>query len=257
MIKNEINSSIAVLDKKKKQLVSYLEEQMGSIVFPEAVNAESPNNINQTKNRTSNLLPKCLLIGGLVLLIIGLCIKNPDKRNQPNKKDQIETQIEVANQDNDSSTSTVVSILGILAMVGGGFLLFKERQHSTNLSKDKGIIDIDFSRLTNSIYDALGSAQSHIKKEWDSFLWNQNNLLKSKIQSVDIDYDQKVQMLDKLSQRSLVKFSMMDAYSELISASKMKDISLLKNTMNELTNKLAGAIEIAYREQCDVYNSLV
>lgn len=251
MIKNEINSSIAVLDDKKKQLISYLKEQMGSIVFPEAIDAELPYHANQTKNRTSNLLPKLLLIVGVVLLIIGLCIKNPDKRVQN------ETQIEVANQDNDSSTSTVVSVLGILAMVGGGVLIFKERNLSNNVSKDKGKIEIDFSRLTNSIYDALESAQSHIKKEWDSFLWNQNNLLKSKIQSADIDSDQKVKMLDKLSQRSLVRFSMMDANSDLSSASKMKDVGVLKNTMDKLTKKLVDAIENACREQCDVYNSLV
>ena len=229
MIKNEINSSITLLDDKKKQLVLYLKEQMGSIVLPETQQVEVPNKANQTNNKIT--APILLFIVGVVTLIIGLCI-------------------------DDSPTSTIVSVLGVLAMVGGIFLVIKKRRPVSNQTTEKGIMETDFSRLTNTIYKTLENAQSHIKKEWDFHLGKQNDKLKLKIQSADIESDQKSEMLDKLSQRSQVKFSMMDAYSELNSASKMKDLVLLKNTMNELTHKLESAIEVAYSEQSAVYSSL-
>ncbi len=229
MIKNEINSSIAVLDDKKKQLVSYLKKQMGTIVLPEIHHTEVPKNTNQTKYK--NAMPILFLVVGVVMLIIGLCINN-------------------------SSISIILSVLGVLAMVGGVFFMIKKRRPISNQLIENSIMETDFSRLTNNIYKTLESAQSHIKKEWDFYLGKQNDILKSKIQSIEIELDQKTEMLDKLSQRSQIKFSMMDAYSELNSASKMKDLVLLKNTMSELTNRLVAAIENAYNEQCAVYNSL-
>ena len=229
MIKNEINSSIAVLDDKKKQLVSYLKKQMDTIVLSEIHHTEVPKNTNQTKYK--NAMSILFIVVGVVMLIIGLCINN-------------------------SSISIVLSVLGVLAMVGGVFFIIKKRRSISNQSIEKSMMETDFSRLTNSIYKTLESAQSHIKKEWDFSQGKQNDILKSKIQSIEIESNQKTELLDRLSQRSQIKFSMMDAYSELNSASKMKDFVLLKNTMNELTNKLAVAIENAYCEQCAVYNSL-
>lgn len=229
MIKNEINSSIAVLDDKKNQLVSYLKKQMGTIVLPEINLTESTKNTIQTKNK--NAMPILFLVVGAVALIVGLCINNPP-------------------------ISIIVSVLGILALVGGVVFIIKKRRSIFNPLIENGIMEPDFSRLTNNIYKTLESAQSHIKKEWDFYLGKQNDILKSKIHSIEIESDQRTEMLDKLSQRSQIKFSMMDAYSELNSVSKMKDLVSLKNTMDELTNKLAAAIEIAYSEQCAVYNSL-
>ena len=103
----------------------------------------------------------------------------------------------------------------------------------------------------------MESAHSHITKEWDNYLGQQNSMLKSEIRSTVVDDDKKNELFDRVTRRAQIRFSMMDASSELLSASRSKDVNVLKSTMLSLIGKYNDAIEKAYNDQLSVYSSLL
>ena len=78
----------------------------------------------------------------------------------------------------------------------------------------------------------------------------------SAIRSSVLDEEKKAEMIDKVTKRSLIEFSMMDAFTELNSVSKTKDISALKRTMDSIVEKYVREIGRACNEQISTYASL-
>lgn len=220
MINDTVNKVIESLGEEKCKIVSFLNERMQSVVFPEHESVESHESVEK-----GNKTPLLIAGGGAFGLLIGIC-----------------------------TGAKWLSAIGLCAGALGGVLYFRNKkeapvQHQTG--------EIDFSKLSNMIYKTLESAHSHITKEWDSFLGQQNSILKSEIQSTVIDDDKKNELLDRATNRTQIRFSMMDANSELLSSSRSKDVNAIKSAMLSLIDRYKIAIEKAYAEQLAIYRSML
>jgi hypothetical protein len=184
---------------------------------------------NQGSASTTNEnLPKYLLGGGVAGVIVGLCVK-----------------------------ATALWVLGgVAGAIGAYMMLNKKNTAGDGNSQKQENQEFDFSKMANSIYKSLEGAHAHITKEWDSFLGQQNGFLTSAIRSSVLDEEKKAEMIDKVTKRSLIEFSMMDAFTELNSVSKTKDISALKRTMDSIVEKYVREIGRACNEQISTYASL-
>lgn len=223
MIKDTVIKVKESLNEEKNKIVSFLNERMRSIVFPEDVaigRSEKVENNDKT--------PLLIAGGGALGLLIGIC-----------------------------SGAKWLSAIGLCAGAIGGVMYFKNKKGTVHYDDQQQTNEIDYSKLSNSIYKTMESAHSHITKEWDNYLGQQNSMLKSEIRSTVVDDDKKNELLDKVTRRSQIHFSMMDANSDLLSSSRSKDVNAIKSVMLSLIEKYKVAIEQAYKEQLSFYSSLL
>lgn len=227
MIEQEVNKVSLALKEEKDRLIVFFKDRMSTIVFPE--NNTIVGNKQDSPTATNEKTPLYLLGGGALGLIVGLCVK-----------------------------ATAISVLGGAACAVGAYMYFNNKNVAQG--GDSGLKqenrDFDYSRMSNNIYKTLESAHSHISKEWDTFLSQQNNILVSAIRSSDLDEDKKSELIDKVITRSLIDFSMMDAFTELNSISKTKDVLALKRTTDSIVEKYVAEIGRACDEQLSTYASL-
>lgn len=226
MIEKEINEASKAIKEEKERLVAFFRDRMSTIVFPENQNLVKAN--QGSASTTNENLPKYLLGGGVAGVIVGLCFK-----------------------------ATALWVLGgVVGAVGAYMMLSKKNAVGGGISRTQETHEYDYSKMANSIYKSLEGAHAHITKEWDSFLGQQNAFLSSAIRLSDCSEEKKAELIDKVTKRSLIEFSMMDALTELNSVSKTKDISSLKRTMDSIIEKYVMEICRACDEQISTYASL-
>lgn len=226
MIEQEVNRASTALQEEKEHLIAFLKERMSTIVFPEDQTlAEAKQGSATIMNEK---LPIYLLGGGALGLIVGLCAK-----------------------------ITAIWVFGGVAGAIGAYLLLSKKNDvgEVNSRKQDGQV-FDFSKISNTIYKSLEGAHSHIAKEWDSYLVQQNAYLSSVIRSSDLSEEEKIRMIDKVTKRSIIEFSMMDAFTELNSVSKTKNVSAIKRTLDLIVEKYIIEIGRACDKQLSVYASL-
>lgn len=226
MIEQEVNKASMAIKEEKERLISFLRDRMSTIVFPE--NQNPVENKQSPASTTNENLPKYLLGGGVAGVIVGLCVK-----------------------------ATALWVLGgVVGAIGAYMMLNKKNAVGGGNSQRQENQNFDFSKMANSIYKSLEGAHAHITKEWDSFLGQQNAFLSSAIRSSDCSEEKKAEMIDKVTKRSLIEFSMMDAFTELNSVSKAKDIAALKRAKDAIVEKYVREINRACEEQLSTYASL-
>lgn len=227
MIEQEVNKASMAIKEEKERLISFLRDRMSTIVFPE--NQNPVEDKQGSASATNENLPKYLLGGGVTGVIVGLCVK-----------------------------ATALWVLGgVVGAIGAYMMLNKKNAVGGGNSQKQENQNFDFSKMANSIYKSLEGAHAHITKEWDLFLGQQNAFLSSAIRSSDCSEEKKAEMIDKVTKRSLIGFSMMDAFTKLNSASKIKDLNVLKSSMESLIDKYVTDIENAYFKQLNIYNELI
>lgn len=226
MMEQEVNKASISLKEEKERLIAFLKDRMSTIIFPENQNIlEADQGLASTTNEN---LPKYLLGGGVAGVIVGLCVK-----------------------------VTALWVLGcVVCAIGAYMMLNKKGTAGGGNGQKQENQEIDFSKMANFIYKSLEGAHTNITKEWDSFLGQQNAFLSSAIRLSDCSEEKKAEMIDKVTKRSLIEFSMMDAFTELNSVSKTKDISALKRTMDRIVEKYVMEIGRACDEQVSTYASL-
>ena len=226
MIEQEVNKASMAIKEEKERLISFLRDRMSTIVFPE--NQNPVEDKQGSASATNENLPKYLLGGGVTGVIVGLCVK-----------------------------ATALWVLGgVVGAIGAYMMLNKKNAVGGGNSQRKENQNFDFSKMANSIYKSLEGAHAHITKEWDSFLGQQNAFLSSAIRSSDCSEEKKAEMIDKVTKRSLIGFPMMDAFTELNSVSKAKDIAALKRAKDAIVDKYVREINRACEEQLLTYASL-
>jgi len=247
MIEQEVNKASIALKEEKERLVAFLRDRMSTIVFPEN---QSLIEVKHSSATVANeRLPKLLLGGGIIAFVIGLCLRTSHNTSQ-----------ELQNDDGSGfmlGVKIVLLVLGIIACIVGAYMILnKKNSNDGGNGRKQENPEFDFLKMANSIYTSLEGAHSHIAKEWDSFLGQQNAFLTSAIRSSGFDEEKKAEMIDKITKRSLIDFSMNDALTELNSVSKTKDISALKGTMDSIVEKYVREIGRACDEQISTYASL-
>lgn len=226
MIEQEVNKASMAIKEEKERLISFLRDRMSTIVFPE--NQNPVEDKQGSASATNENLPKYLLGGGVAGVIVGLCVK----------------------------VTTLWVLGGVVGAIGAYMMLNKRNAVGGGNSMRQENQEFDFSKMANSIYKSLEGAHAHITKEWDSFLGQQNAFLSSAIRLSDFSEEKKAEMIDKVTKRSLIGFSMMDAFTELNSASKAKDIMTLKRVKDAIVEKYVKEISKACEEQLSTYASL-
>ena len=227
MIEQEVNKASMAIKEEKERLISFLRDRMSTIVFPE--NQNPVEDKQGSASATNENLPKYLLGGGVAGVIVGLCVK---------------------------VTTPLWVLGGVVGAIGAYMMLNKRNAVGGGNSMRQENQEFDFSKMANSIYKSLEGAHAHITKEWDSFLGQQNAFLSSAIRLSDFSEEKKAEMIDKVTKRSLIGFSMMDAFTELNSASKAKDIMTLKRVKDAIVEKYVKEISKACEEQLSTYASL-
>lgn len=226
MIEKEINEASKAIKEEKERLVAFFRDRMSTIIFPE--NRDPVENLQSSASATNENLPKYLLGGGVVGVIVGLCVK----------------------------TTALWVLGGVAGAIGAYMILGKKNTIVSGNSQKQENQEIDFSRMANSIYQTLESAHAHIAKEWDLFLGQQNAFLSSAIRLSDCSEEKKAELIDKVTKRSLIEFSMMDAYTELNAVSRAKDVQAMKRAMETIVGKYEKEIARACEEQLSTYASL-
>lgn len=225
MIEQEVNKASIALKGEKERLIVFLKDRMSTIIFPENRKAEANQGSASTTNEN---LPKYLLVGGAAGVIVGLCVK-----------------------------ATALWVLGgVVGAVGAYMMLSKKNTVVDGNNRRQENPELDFSKMANSIYKSLEGVHAHITKEWDSFLGQQNAFLCSAIRLSDCSEEKKAELIDKVTKRSLIEFSMMDAYTELNAVSRAKDVQAMKSTMETIVGKYEKEIARACEEQLSTYASL-
>lgn len=247
MIEQEVNKASIALKEEKERLVAFLKDRMSTIVFPEN---QTLIEVKQSSATVANeRLPKLLLGGGIIAFVIGLCLRTTHNTSQ-----------ELQNDDGSGfmlGVKIVLLVLGIIACIVGAYMILSKKNNNVEGNGRKQENQkFDFSKMANSIYKSLESAHSHIAKEWDSFLGQQNAFLTSAIRSSVFDEEKKAEMIDKVTKRSLIEFSMMDAYTELNAVSRAKDVQAMKRAMDTIVGKYEKEIARACEEQLSTYASL-
>lgn len=226
MIEQEINKASMAIKEEKERLISFLRDRMSTIVFPE--NQNPVEDKQGSASATNENLPKYLLGGGVAGVIVGLCVK----------------------------ATTLWVLGGVVGAIGAYMMLNKRNAVGGGNSMRQENQEFDFSKMANSIYKSLEGAHAHITKEWDSFLGQQNAFLSSAIRMSDYSEEKKAEMIDRVTKRSLIGFPMMDAFTELNSVSKAKDIAALKRAKDAIVDKYVREIKRACEEQLSTYASL-
>lgn len=225
MIEKEINEASKAIKEEKEKLVAFFRDRMSTIVFPE--NQNPVENIQSSAFATNENLPKYLLGGGVVGVIVGLCVK-----------------------------TTALWVLGGVVGAVGAYMMLSKKNVGGGNSQTQETQEYDYSKMANSIYKSLEGAHAHITKEWDSFLGQQNAFLSSAIRLSDCSEEKKAELIDKVTKRSLIEFSMMDAYTELNAVSRAKDVRAMKRAMDTIVGKYEKEIARACEEQLSTYASL-
>lgn len=226
MIEQEVNKASMAIKEEKERLISFLRDRMSTIVFPE--NQNPVEDKQGSASATNENLPKYLLGGGVAGVIVGLCVK----------------------------ATTLWVLGGVVGAIGAYMMLNKRNAVGGGNSMRQENQEFDFSKMANSIYKSLEGAHAHITKEWDSFLGQQNAFLSSAIRMSDYSEEKKAEMIDRVTKRSLIGFPMMDAFTELNSVSKAKDIAALKRAKDAIVDKYVREIKRACEEQLSTYASL-
>lgn len=226
MIEQEVNKASMAIKEEKEKLVSFFRERMSTFVFPE--NQNPVENKQNATPATNENLPKYLLGGGVAGVIVGLCVK----------------------------ATTLWVLGGVAGAIGAYMMLSKKNTVGGGNSQRQENLEFDFSKMANSIYKSLEGAHAHITKEWDSFLGQQNAFLSSAIRLSDCSEEKKAELIDKVTKRSLIEFSMMDAYTELNTVSRAKDVQAMKRAMDTIVGKYEKEIARACEEQLSTYASL-
>lgn len=226
MIEKEINEASKAIKEEKERLVAFFRDRMSTIVFPENQNLVEAN--QGSSSTTNDNLPKYLLGGGVVGVIVGLCVK----------------------------TTALWVLGGVVGAVGAYMMLSKKNTVVDGNNRRQENPELDFSKMANAIYKSLEGVHAHITKEWDSFLGQQNAFLCSAIRLSDCSEEKKAELIDKVTTRSLIEFSMMDAYTELNAVSRAKDVQAMKSTMETIVGKYEKEIARACEEQLSTYASL-
>lgn len=226
MIEQEVNKASMAIKEEKEHLISFLRDRMSTIVFPE--NQNPVEDKQGSASATNENLPKYLLGGGVAGVIVGLCVK----------------------------ATTLWVLGGVVGAIGAYMMLNKRNAVGGGNSMRQENQEFDFSKMANSIYKSLEGAHAHITKEWDSFLGQQNAFLSSAIRMSDYSEEKKAEMIDRVTKRSLIGFPMMDAFTELNSVSKAKDIAALKRAKDAIVDKYVREIKRACEEQLSTYASL-
>ncbi len=226
MIEKEINEASKAIKEEKERLVAFFRDRMSTIVFPE--NQNPVESIQSSAFATNENLPKYLLGGGVVGVIVGLCVE-----------------------------STTLWVLGGVAGAVGAYLMLSKKNTAVDRNnRRQENPELDFSKMANAIYKSLEGVHAHITKEWDSFLGQQNAFLCSAIRLSDCSEEKKAELIDKVTKRSLIEFSMMDAYTELNTVSRAKDVQAMKRVMDTIVGKYEKEIARACEEQLSTYASL-
>lgn len=216
MIQNFINQYNAALLPKKEELLSYVENQIHNIEFP-----NQPAHIPTDSSKTA--LPKYCLGGGLLAILLGLALgKN------------------------------LFSISGSVAVAGGLYMLNKQKKAAPSTNTNK----IDYPSLTQKLYKELEKIHTFVSNEWDNFLGTQKNTLKKDIRILDIDVDKKNKMLGVSMLRSVISMSMLETLSALCSIEKKQDIEEYKQYIISFQNSYKAIIEKAYKEQLEIYKQV-
>lgn len=226
MIEQEVNKASMAIKEEKERLISFLKDRMSTIVFPK--NQNPVENKQGSASITNENLPKYLLGGGVAGVIVGLCVK----------------------------ATTLWVLGGVVGAIGAYMMLNKKNAVGGGYSLRQENQEFDFSKMANSIYKSLEGAHAHITKEWDAFLSQQNAVLISAIRLSDCSEEKKAELIDKVTKRSLIEFSMMDAYTELNTVSRAKDVQAMKRAMDTIVGKYEKEIARACEEQLSTYASL-
>jgi len=247
MIEQEVNKASIALKEEKERLVAFLRDRMSTIVFPEN---QTLIEVKQSSATVANeRLPKLLLGGGVIAFVIGLCLRTSHNTSQA-----------LQNDDGNGfmlGVKIVLLVLGIIACIVGAYMILSKKNGNfgENVRKQENL-EFDFSKMANTIYKSLEGAHAHITKEWDSFLGQQNAFLSSVIRLSDCSEEKKAELIDKVTKRSLIEFSMMDAYTELNTVSRAKDVQAMKRVMDTIVEKYEKEIARACEEQLSTYASL-
>lgn len=225
MIEKEINEASKAIKEEKERLVAFFRDRMSTIVFPENQDLVKAN--QGSSSTTNENLPKYLLGGGVAGVVAGLCFK-----------------------------ATALWVLGGVVGAVGAYMILSKKNVGGGISQTQETQEYDYSKMANSIYKSLEGVHAHITKEWDSFLGQQNAFLCSAIRLSDCSEEKKAELIDKVTKRSLIEFSMMDAYTELNTVSRAKDVQAMKRVMDTIVGKYEKEIARVCEEQLSTYASL-
>ena len=214
MIIEELEKALA---QKKDTLMVRLGNELNRISIPESKIVTRV--VSSTKSSKSNL---AILIAGCIVLLIGAL----------------------------SNHGTFFYVLGGLGIIAGCYLEFK------NKKKTVAPIEapfVDYVALAQQVYNECKRIHKEISSEWDAFLNDQVQSIKTGMRTSSLKQDQLSRILDEISSQSVITVSMMDVYNELTSIKDSEPVTRFISSIQGFQDKYSKEIDRAYLEQMSRY----
>ncbi len=150
-----------------------------------------------------------------------------------------------------AATKTNLVTIGGLVVAGVGIFGMTRRKVAPATDEK-----INYSALTNSVYGKLEDIHKKVTRSWDNKLIEQKDKLKNELLASDLTPEQKDKAMNYAVSRSIIQFSMMDVLSELNRIERMQDVEKYCQYKTEFIKKYHNAIDKAYNEQYQRYESI-
>lgn len=217
-----IDKYIVQASRKKTELNDLICSTFEKIDFPR--DAELPVVQNQDSNKTM-----LLVAAGFAAIIGAFCFKEKNLVKIP------------------------------LSVVGGAMVLYgliKKYQSDVSNKQTPDVEEIDYFNLGQTIFSKVNELGHYVSSEWDNFLIEQKNKLKSEISLLGINQKDKQTMIEEALFCSVYDFSAGEALNVIMNLTNTKDLQGLKAYVKTLKENMIQALGNACEEQTRRYKTI-
>mgnify|MGYP006903490784 CR=1 FL=1 len=213
---------ITILEQRKTELENYLKESIEGIKLQEPVVLTT--HYDNQRSQSLKKISYTLLSVGALMAIVG------------------------------TVSNKLVPVIGGFVMAGAGGILYvrNKRVEQPLLRQDAQ----DYSRISSKVYSALSSIQKHLFEGWDNCTTAIKTLIKSDINHLNIQEEEKSRAIQSILNTSVIEISMLNVSQALGKIEQTGDHSAFKQYLYTFERDCLNAIHKAFDEQVHIYDSL-
>ena len=211
--------------------------------------------------KQSNSKAKTLIFGGLVCLAAGVFLgitaqqQSAKQESEGNRTEQNNDKSQKQNNHGTLGTASVImDIIGVVGICLGTFLSHKRRGNRSNVSPIK---EVDFSRYSSDLIEAICSIKEKCSEEWDAAVMEHTNRCKQVIDTMKCSEDEKIKKKEFITTSSLIKYNSFEIQQLIDSASSTYKISAINDAVEVCSKKLQDAIDSAISQQISIYKNVM